>query len=132
MCIYLGADCLREGGDKLSTAVKESEVDGNTHLMESITNMIPPIKVASLALEEAGASIMQKSSPAIVGKHFIQAGEALELLSTKLKKLNPDSEVGILSGQRMLYASEQMILAGKELSGGEKKEKPKGKAWIKG
>ena len=112
--------------------MKESEVDGNTHLMESMTNMIPSMKVASLALEEAGASIMQKSSVAIVGKHFIRAGEALEVLSTKVTKLDPDSEVGILSGQRMLYASEQMILAGKELSGGEKKGKPKGKAWIKG
>eukprot|EP00984_Skeletonema_dohrnii_P001422 scaffold451_cov202-Skeletonema_dohrnii-CCMP3373.AAC.2 len=39
--------------------------------------------------------------------------------------LDEESEDGKLSAQRMVYASEQMILAGKELKG-EKKEKPKG------
>ena len=111
-------------------AVDESEVDGNTQLMDSIRNMISPTKAASISLEQAGASIIQRESPAEVAKHFISCGEALEVLSMKIKKLDPDSEEGKLSSSRMFYASEQIILAGKELS--EKKEKPKGKAWIKG
>ena len=127
----LGADCLKEGSDKLSLAVEEAEVDENAHLMASISNMITPTKMASISLEEAGASIMQKEQPATVGEHLITCGESLKLLSVMVTAIDPESEEGTLSGQRMLYASEQMILAGKELMG-EKKEKPKGKAWIKG
>lgn len=127
-----GSDCLREGSDKLSLAVKESEVDGDLELMQSITNMIPPIRAASISLEEAaGASILQRSKVSVVGQHFVTCGEALELLSMKVKALDPESSEGTLSAQRMAYASEQMIVAGKELMG-EKKEKPKGKSWIKG
>jgi len=126
-----GADCLREGGDKLSLAVEESKVDGNTQLMENIEEMIIPIKRASVCLEETGASIMQREAVDVIGKHLMSCGEALELLSTKVGALDPSSGDGKLSGQRMMYASQQMILAGKELAG-EKKEKPKGKSWLKG
>ena len=127
----IGAVCLKEGSDKLSLAVDESEVDGNKQLMDSIRNMISPTKAASISLEQAGASIIQRESPAEVAKHFITCGEALEILSMKIKLLDPDSEEGKLSSSRMFYASEQIKLAGKELMG-EKKEKTKGKAWIKG
>lgn len=100
--------------------------------MQSITNMIPPIRAASISLEEAaGASILQRSKVSVVGQHFVTCGEALELLSMKVKALDPESSECTLSAQRMAYASEQMIVAGKELMG-EKKEKPKGKSWIKG
>lgn len=115
----------------MSLAVKESEVDGDLELMQSITNMIPPIRAASISLEEAGASILQRSKVSVVGQHFVTCGEALELLSMKVKALDPESSECTLSAQRMAYASEQMIVAGKELMG-EKKEKPKGKSWIKG
>lgn len=126
-----GADCLREGSDKLSRAVEESEVDGNADLVARIKDMIAPTKQASLFLEEAGASIMQRESPAEVGKHLVSCGEALEVLSARVGALDPESGDGKMSAQRMLYASQQMVLAGRELMG-EKKEKPKGKAWIKG
>lgn len=126
-----GADCLREGGDKLSLAVEESKVDGDTQLMINIDNMIIPIRRASVCLEEAGASIMQREAVDVVGKHLISCGEALELLSAKVEALDPSSGDGTLSAQRMMYAGQQMILAGKELAG-EKKEKPKGKSWLKG
>ena len=131
-----GADCLREGCDKLVRAVEESKVDGNTSLVDKISNMIGPMKQASLFLEEAGAAILQKESLDVIASHFISTGEALLLLSMTVQVLNDDEssssdDDGKVSAQRMVYASEQMILAGNELKG-EKKEKPKGKSWIKG
>eukprot|EP00985_Skeletonema_marinoi_P026650 scaffold20847_cov78-Skeletonema_marinoi.AAC.1 len=86
--------------------------------------MIVPMKQASLWLEEVGASILQKESLDVIAGHLISTGEALLLLSMTVEVLDEESEDGKLSAQRMVYASEQMILAGKELKG-EKKEKPK-------
>eukprot|EP01082_Thalassiosira_pseudonana_P012318 g11055.t1 g11055 contig48:45134-45895(-) len=126
-----GADCLREGSDKLSLAVKESEVDGDTVLMGTIESMILPMGEAASWLEEAGASIMQGQKVGVVGDKLISCGESLQLLAMLVKSLDPTSAGGELSSQRMVYASEQMILAGNELKG-EKKEKAKGKSWIKG
>jgi len=126
-----GADCLREGGTKLSTAVKESEVDEEYELMGKIEEMIAPTKRAAACLEEAGAAIMQRTSLDVVGKHLIDCGEAIAVLSMKVGALDPSSSEGTLAGERMLYASQQMIVAGKELTG-EKVEKPKGKSWLKG
>eukprot|EP01082_Thalassiosira_pseudonana_P005600 g5191.t1 g5191 contig19:134970-135998(+) len=126
-----GADCLREGSDKLSLAVKESEVDGDTVLMGTIESMILPMGEAASWLEEAGASIMQGQKVGVVGDKLISCGESLQLLAMLVKLLDPTSAYGKLSSQRMVYASEQMILAGNELKG-EKKEKAKEKSWIKG
>lgn len=126
-----GADCLREGSDKLSLAVKESEVDGDTVLMGTIESMILPMGEAASWLEEAGASIMQGQKVGVVGDKLISCGESLQLLAMLVKSLDPTSADGKLSSQRMVYAGEQMILAGNELKG-EKKEKAKGKSWIKG
>lgn len=125
------AVCLSEGSDKLSLAVKESEADGNPALMEKIGNMITPTKQAAVCLEQAGASILQREAVDVVANHLISCGDALELLAMKVELLDPSSSEGELSAQRMLYASHQLIIAGKELTG-EKKEKPKGKSWIKG
>jgi hypothetical protein len=66
-----------------------------------------------------------------VGGHLVSCGRALETLALSVESLDPDSQEGQLAGQRMVYASQQMILAGKELRG-EKKEGVKGKGWIKG
>jgi len=126
-----GATCLSEGGDKLSLAVKESEVDGDTALMESIANMIAPTKQAAMCLEQAGASIMQRESVDVAANHLISCAKALELLAINVELLDPSSSEGKLSAQRMLYASQQMNMAGRELIG-EVKEKPKGKSWLKG
>lgn len=126
-----GADCLREGGDKLSRAVKESEVDGDLPLMTKVEDMIGPTKRAASCLEEAGASILRRERVDAVGRHLISCGEAIGSLSARVGVLDPKSKEGKLSSQRMLFASQQMIVAGKELTG-EKEEKPKGKSWIKG
>lgn len=126
-----GADCLREGGDKLATAVKESEVDDDFGLAGRIEGMVAPTRLAAKCLEEAGASILRREGADTVGRHLTLCGEAIGTLSTRVGALDPESDEGKLSAQRMLYASQQMIIAGKELAG-EKKEKPKGKSWIKG
>jgi hypothetical protein len=126
-----GSDCLREGFDKLGRAVEESEVDGDVELMEKIEKMVLPMKQASMWLEEAGAAILRKESMDVVGKHLISCGEALLLLSMSIEGLDSSSNDGKISSQ-MVYASRKIILAGNELRGGEKKEKPKGKSWIKG
>ncbi|KAL9178637.1 hypothetical protein ACHAXT_001975 [Thalassiosira profunda] len=126
-----GADCLREGCDKLPLAIEESEVDGDKQLMERIDGMIVPLRQAAVSLEKAGAAIMQRESVGAVGRHLITCGESLELLSARVGMLDPSNGDAALSSQRMMYASEQMILAGKELTG-EKKETPKRKSWLKG
>ena len=127
-----GADCLREGGEKLALAIKESEIDGNNELAEMIERMKVPMNEAANWLEEAGAAIMRRESVDVVGKHLISCGEGLQALAMIVEGLDPSSSgEGKLSSQRMVYASQQMILAGKELRG-EKKEKTVGKSWIKG
>lgn len=127
-----GADCLREGYGKLNRAVEECQVDEDYVLMEKITNMLGPMKSSSIFLEDAGAAILTKESDDVIGQHLISCGEALLSLSTTIVVLDESNKDCTTSAQRMVYASEQMILAGKELIGGEKKEKPKGKSWIKG
>ena len=130
-----GSDCLREGTEKLHRAVEESKVDGNAQLTIKIDSMIVPMKQASTFLEEVGAAILRKESLDVIAAHLISTGEAILLLSMTVETLDESNkkDIGKLSAQRMGYASEQMILAGNELLRGEKKkEKPKGKSWIKG
>mmetsp|Transcript_9181 Transcript_9181/g.19010 ORF Transcript_9181/g.19010 Transcript_9181/m.19010 type:complete len:299 (+) Transcript_9181:61-957(+) len=126
-----GADCLREGRGKLSLAIEESKVDGDAVLMGRIESMIGPMQSASGSLEEAGAAIMRREAVDVVGGLLMDCGEALGALAIAVEGLDPESEEGKLSSQRMGYSSQQMILAGKELRG-EKKEKAVGKSWIKG
>jgi hypothetical protein len=126
-----GADCLREGTDKLYRAKEESAVDNNTILVQKIEKMIDPMKHAAMSLEDGGKSILQKQSVAQTGDCLISCGEALEGLSLAIQSLDDTLEEARLSSQRMGYASQQMILAGKELRN-DKKEAVKGKAWLKG
>lgn len=118
---------MKEGSIKLQSAVQESEVDGNSALMLKIGNMISPMKSAAFHLEVAGASLMKREKVDALGRQLICCGEALETLSAKVFELSviEDSSslsrvdaaaLGKLSSQRMLYASQQMILAGKELT----------------
>ena len=126
-----GADCLNEGVDKLLLAVEESAVDGDTELMIRIENMVVPMRNAALSLEEGGKSILQKENVHRTGECLISCGESIEALASVVQTLDDASEKGQLSSQRMMYASEQMILAGKELQGDQKKAVT-GKSWIKG
>lgn len=126
-----GADCLREGVEKLERAVEESGVDGDIEMMEKIRSMVRPMREAGVCLEESGKAVLQKESVGNVGDHFVSCGEALEMLALALKTLDEESEPGQMASQRMMYASQQIQLAGKELRG-DKKEKATGKAWLKG
>ena len=126
-----GSDCLYEGVTKITRAVEESSVDGDTLLMGTIETMIDPMRDAAVHLEECSKAIIQKENVDNVGHHLICCGGSLEELAFIIKRLDVESEEGKLACQRMVYASQQMMLAGKELRG-EKKEAAKGKSWIKG
>ena len=136
-----GANCLREGGAKLTSAVREGESDGGDAdallFAARIGDMITPINLAAASLEEAGASAMRRESVAVVGRHLSSCGEALGSLAETVRLLDPSGGGGDagLSAGRMTYASEQMILAGRELTKVEDEKgggRPKGKSWIKG
>lgn len=122
---------LTEGGEKLVQAVKESETDEEHALSKRIAALIAPATRAGTCLEEAGASLQQAEGVAAVGQRLVTGGEALAGLAGGVGALDPENSEGTLAAQRMLYASQQMIVAGRELSG-EKKETPKGKSWLKG
>jgi hypothetical protein len=131
-----GADCLREGSTKLSSAIAESEVDNTAdarRLASTIKEMIGPTIQAATSLEEAGACAMRQESVVEVGRYLNSCGESLASLAETIRKLDPSIEAGSLSAARMDYASEKMIEAGRALTNEvDKREKPKGKSWIKG
>jgi hypothetical protein len=99
--------------------------------------MVGPMAAASQALEATGAAILQKQPLSLVGEQLKAAGEQLEYLSKCIEEISSSTllpepiEDGIVSSQRMKYASEKMIEAGTELKG-EPKPKPQGKSWLKG
>lgn len=136
-----GADCLREGSAKLTSAVREGEVDANDGasllLATKIGDMILPTSLAASSLEEAGASVMRRESVVVVGRHLTSCGEALGSLAATVRTLDPSGggDAGLSAG-RMMYASERMIDAGRELTRGEEDGgfggTKKGKSWIKG
>ena len=64
----IGADCLKEGSDKLSLAVEEAEVDENTHLMEFETfNFDESIVAGIQALGYSSPTpIQSKAIPSVI------------------------------------------------------------------
>ena len=124
----------------MTSAVKEGEVDPMDAdallLATRIGDMIRPTALASAYLEEAGASVMRRESIVVVGKHLSSCGEALGSLAAAVRMLDPSGggDAGLSAG-RMEYASEMMIVAGRELTkeeDGSAGGRPKGKSWIKG
>lgn len=91
----------------------------------TLESAVTPTGDAHVALEAAGAGIMQRLPLPQIGEKLVECGENFELLS---QRLQPIAEA--CSG-RMVFAAEKTIEAGKNLAGVEK-EKPKGKAWLKG
>ena len=88
------------------------------------------VEVCSKSLEAAGAGIMKKLPVSDIGVNLVACGESMKLLSASIQALAPDTKEAKESSQRMMFAADQMIVAGNELQG--KSEKPKGKAWLKG
>mmetsp|Transcript_26603 Transcript_26603/g.37470 ORF Transcript_26603/g.37470 Transcript_26603/m.37470 type:complete len:253 (+) Transcript_26603:113-871(+) len=129
------ATCLSEATEKLELAVEEAQTDKDEALATQIQAMIRPIADCSTSLEAAGKGIMQKTALTDIGSSLVLCGESLKLLSAEISGLAPLNDAAssdaLSAGQRMTYASEKMVEAGNELKG-NKPEKPKGKAWLKG
>ncbi|GKY96462.1 hypothetical protein MPSEU_000605700 [Mayamaea pseudoterrestris] len=125
------ATCLDEACSKLKAAVQEAKEDDMDLLANVIELSIDPVQSTSTALEAAGACIMQKDPLATVGANLAVGGKNLTLLSTVIKKIDSANANAELSSQRMVFAADQMILAGNELQGIQPM-KPKGKGWLKG
>lgn len=100
-----------------------------TLLMHFITIMVEstvtPMENAHVALEAAGAGIMQRQLLAEIGGKLVECGENLDLLSQRLEP------IALECSGRMVFGAEKMKEAGNNLAGVQK-EKPKGKAWLKG
>lgn len=100
--------------------------------------MVAHVSACSVALESAGAALMQRQSLPTVGKHLVTAGLELAELSPLMGALSSSSSSlsGITDGpdaaQRCMYASEQMVRAGSNLLPvDQSKAKPVGKSWLK-
>ena len=94
--------------------------------------MKEPFATAGLALEAAGAAILQRASVPTVGQHLVDAAAALDALAALVPALvEKDDDNANLAGQRLAFCAERMKVAGQELQG-VVPAKPKGKSWLKG
>jgi len=126
--------CLLEGRDKLETAIDEARIDpADSKLVATLQASVGPMEQCGTSLEQAGKGIMIGAPINEIGQSLSNGGEALRSLSELILELG-DHDLASdtqLCSQRMKFAADQMILAGQELQG-IKKEKPKGKSWLKG
>lgn len=144
------SNCLLEGVGKCKDAIEEAELDGDLMLKNSATAMVTCLEGAGVELEDAGRGIMQRSTIVDIGESIVKSGDNLEELAKMIETLGvargnegndkegktkvddvKKFEEATLSSQRMMYAAQQMREAGNNLKGVQK-EKPKGKAWLKG
>lgn len=90
------------------------------------------VDACSVALEAAGAGILQKKPIGTIGASIVAAGKDLQQLSTLITALNADKGEAEAkeAGQRCTVAAEKMIEAGNALQGVA--PKPSGKSWLKG
>ncbi|KAL3912044.1 MAG: hypothetical protein SGILL_007042 [Bacillariaceae sp.] len=131
------ATCLAEASDKCKLASEEAKTDEDSMLEQQLINMIGPMAAVSQDLEAAGAGILQRAPLKDIGAKLVTAAAQLEVMATFVEEIaqsttNPEPLAdGELSAQRMKFAAEKMKEAGDELQGKEK-EKPKGRAFLKG
>jgi hypothetical protein len=129
------ATCLSECGDKIILAKEEAEADQDTQLENKLVDLYGPLKECSRSLEEAGAYILMRKPLTDVGQSLINASKQLTKISTTITEMSiikSNNDDGILSGQRMVYASTRLNDAGIELCGENEKKKPEGRAFLKG
>jgi hypothetical protein len=88
------------------------------------------VEACSVALEAAGAGILQRKPLGTIGSSIAAAGADLQLLSTLITALDADKAEAKEAGQRLTFAAEKMIEAGNALQGVA--PKPSGKSWLKG
>jgi hypothetical protein len=130
------ATCLSEATDKLELAVSEAEADQDPLLQEKVADLVGPTRACSNKLEESGRKILMRDSLYEVGGSMVEASEGMLDMATCIKAMaeesgnqNPD---GLLSAQRMVFASERMSQAGIELQGKVPKKTNEGRAFLKG
>jgi hypothetical protein len=129
------ATCLSEGGDKIILAKEEAEADQDILLENKLNDLYTPLKECSRSLEEAGAYILMRKPLNDVGQSLINASKQLTKISTTITEMSiikSNNDDGILSGQRMVYASTRLNDAGIELRGENEKMKSEGRAFLKG
>ena len=129
------ATCLSEGGDRIKLAKEEAAADQDTELANKLNELYTPLKECSRSLEEAGAYILMRKPLNDVGQSLSNASKQLTKISTTITELSiikSNNDDGILSGQRMVYASTRLNDAGIELRGENEIKKPEGRAFLKG
>eukprot|EP00536_Pseudo-nitzschia_multiseries_P010057 jgi/Psemu1/202307/e_gw1.295.44.1 len=129
------AACLSEATDKLDMAVREAEADKDVVLLERTEALVGPARLCAAKLEQAGAGILMRQTLKEVGASMEDASVGMGSLAAGIGSLAEDKAQnadGILSSQRMTFASERLRQAGIELKGEAKTKKPEGRAFLKG
>jgi hypothetical protein len=131
------ATCLSEATDKLNLAAEEAAADKDPVLERLVHDLVAPTSVCATKLEESGMRIMMRQSLFEVGGTMVEAAQGMEAMAGCIQNLseqsgnqNPD---GLLSAQRMTFASERLTQAGIELKGEvDNSKKNQGRAFLKG
>jgi len=129
------AACLAEATDKLDLAVREAEADKDGVLLESLVAWVGPTRLCAAKLEQAGAGILMQQTLKEVGASMEEASVGMGSLAAGIGSLaeqKSGNADGILSAQRMAFASERLRQAGIELKGEVQRKKPEGRAFLKG
>ena len=130
------ATCLNEATDKLTLAVEEAAADKDPMLEALVMELVGPTKVCATKLEESGMRIMMKRPLGEIGGTIVEASEGMQAMANSIQRLSEESnqnEDGLLSAQRLAFASERLNQAGIELKGEvDKSNKNTGRAFLKG
>ena len=139
-----GATCLDEAHTSINRALKNDEMEElNDGFMDLFQSSAAYLKKSSIALEAAGAGIMQRLPVTQIGERIHESGEELVQLSYSISSISGLLEDSTenedvqscntlkLCSEKILNAGEKMKIAGNNLSGVQV-DKPKGKSWLKG
>eukprot|EP00532_Pseudo-nitzschia_australis_P010493 CAMPEP_0168228666 /NCGR_PEP_ID=MMETSP0140_2-20121125/14822_1 /TAXON_ID=44445 /ORGANISM="Pseudo-nitzschia australis, Strain 10249 10 AB" /LENGTH=215 /DNA_ID=CAMNT_0008160343 /DNA_START=387 /DNA_END=1032 /DNA_ORIENTATION=- len=130
------AACLSEATDKLEMATREAEADKDSVLQEQVAALVSPTRLCAAKLEEAGAKLLMKQTLKEVGASIVDASVGVGNMGAgigSLAEAKSQNADGILSSQRMGFASERLQQAGIELKGdSDKSKKSEGRAFLKG
>jgi len=131
------ATCLSEATDKVQLAVEEAAADQDPVLEALLSNLVEPTRVSSTKLEESGMRIMMRDTLVAVGGSMVEASGGFESMAACIQRLSEESASqnadGLLSAQRLTFASERLAQAGMELKGDmDKSKNNQGRAFLKG
>lgn len=130
------ATCLSEATDKLNLAVEEAGADQDPLLESLVKELVGPTKFCASKLEESGMKIMMKTNLKEIGASIVEASEGMQAMAGGIQRLAEESNQnadGLLSAQRLTFASERLNQAGIELKGEvDKSKQNQGRAFLKG